>query len=146
MKSILHPRTMLCVAVLLATGCGSSLNTAKVNGKVTVAGQPVADIVVTFMPEGGGRPAMGVTDASGNFSLSTLGNQDGAVPGKHKVAFSKSAPPPASDPSQVAPADYNPKPVELPFNAKYATAETSGITADVEAGKANNLPAWDLEK
>jgi hypothetical protein len=142
MKRNLYAGTMLGLMVVLALGCGSDLDTAKVNGKVTVGGQPVEGITVTFMPAAGGRPAQGITDASGNFSLSTMGNEDGAVPGKHKVTFSKDTSTASSDSSTAA----LPKPVELPFNAKYSSVDTSGITAEVVAGKTNQLEPWNLEK
>jgi hypothetical protein len=127
------------VAFLLGGCSGPNLKTAQVKGRVTVGSQPLPDIQVTFIPEEG-RPAMGITDADGNFSLSTLSANDGAVPGKHQVRFyfastaseaDSSAPPPESE--------------SLPFHAKYASKRTSGITAEVLEGKLNEF-TWDLDK
>jgi hypothetical protein len=112
---------------------------AKVTGNVTVAGQPTADILVTFTPATG-RPATGKTDASGNFTLSTFSANDGAVPGSHKVKFTDARPTP-EQPSDQPPAPIPPP----PFNAKYVSEATSGITAEVEQGKTNEFK-WDLEK
>lgn len=81
------------LSALALAGCGrSDFPTAKVKGRVTYQGQGVANASVTFAPsgEGGlvGKSALGATDASGNFVLSTYQNEDGAVVGKHKVAVS----------------------------------------------------------
>jgi hypothetical protein len=134
---------LACAATLLL-GCGGpSGSMGKATGTVTVAGAPVADIVVNFTPQSG-RPASGITDASGKFTASTHSAGDGAVPGTHKVSFSmKSAQQP---PSSSAPAaDMYKLPPPPPFNAKYNSPETSGITAVIELGKANEFK-WDLEK
>jgi hypothetical protein len=130
-------------AILCATGCGGpDIDTVKVTGKVTVAGQPVKDIIVSLLPDAGGPVSRGITDASGNFTLSTLSSGDGAIPGKYKVSFgvASTGEPPPSDLTTSAATP------SIPFNTKYSSAETSGITADVAAGKANVLPTWDLEK
>jgi hypothetical protein len=134
-------------------GCnGPGVDLADVRGKVTVAGQPMAGITITFTPESG-RPATGVTDASGNFTLSTFSSGDGAVPGKHKVAFAKSATgdltkgPPMTIPDPSAGGKpMPPTGPETPFNSKYTNPDTSGITVDVLAGKTNEVGPWDLEK
>ena len=140
MKGILPAIALFAAATVFAVGCGNSgASTASVKGKVTVAGQPVEGIAVTFTPATG-RPGVGVTDASGNFTLSTLANADGAVPGTHKVSFSKG---PSGDPP---PSDLTgPPPPAQPFNAKYENGATSGITAEVVSGKTNEF-TWDLEK
>jgi len=59
-------------------------------GRVTVQGQPLADIGVNFEPVGGGagRGSFGRTDAAGNYSLRFIDNdQAGALIGKHEVTF-----------------------------------------------------------
>lgn len=140
MKGILRAVVVFATASVLALGCGGTgADTARVKGKVTVAGQPMEGIAVTFTPASG-RPAVGVTDASGNFTLSTLANADGAVPGTHQVSFSKgsSGDSPSSDLT-------GPPPPAQPFNAKYSSGTSSGITAEVVKGKTNEF-TWDLEK
>jgi hypothetical protein len=74
--------------VLLAAGCGGSRRSAPVTGKVTANGQPLAQVVVTFEPVGGGvgQGSSGTTDASGSYTLRFIDNdQTGAVIGKHQV-------------------------------------------------------------
>jgi hypothetical protein len=132
MKYLLQMGAISCLMLIGGVGCGGGpgADTASVTGKVTVAGQPVENITVTLQSEGGGRPAIGITDSSGNFSLATFSKGDGAVPGKHKVSFGMSGTDSAA----------------LPFNKKYLNPATSGIIADVVAGQSNELPVWDLEK
>jgi Carboxypeptidase regulatory-like domain len=75
----------------------------KVTGTVTYQGKPVEGATVVFSPEGKGRPASGRTDSSGRFQLTTLEANDGAMPGKYRVAISKfegassAATPPSAD-------------------------------------------------
>ena len=60
---------------------------APVSGVVLLSGQPVEGAAVLFTPEAGGRPADGVTDKEGKFTLQTFAPGDGALIGKHKVAI-----------------------------------------------------------
>jgi hypothetical protein len=141
MKGVFQFGFVLLSLSVVLTGCGDSgsgVDTARVSGKVTVAGQSTANIIVSFVPEGGGRPASGTTDASGNYTLATYTSGDGAVPGKHKVVFSFAQDPPPSDqPDAALP--------PAPFNAKYLNGDTSGFVEEVKAGEANVFD-FDLEK
>jgi hypothetical protein len=67
-------------------GCSSQGKPVKVKGTVTLDGKALSGATVTFMPaEGGGRPASGLTEDDGSFTLSTLGRGDGAFPGEYKI-------------------------------------------------------------
>ncbi|MGI8978623.1 MAG: hypothetical protein ACR2FY_05325 [Pirellulaceae bacterium] len=89
---------LMAVALWLgATGCGSSnpgptLKVTPVKGKVTMGGEPLADVAVTLTIQG--QPpkdflgAGATTDAQGNFEIST-GYQKGAPAGTYKVTVSK---------------------------------------------------------
>jgi major membrane immunogen (membrane-anchored lipoprotein) len=80
-------------AVVVVVGCGDDSGLGrryKVTGKVTYKGAPVPHGTVTFVPTKPpppeGRAATGqITD--GSFSLSTTGNDDGALPGEYNVAI-----------------------------------------------------------
>lgn len=141
MKCVLRASIVLGAVAILMAGCnGPGVDMAKVTGKVTVAGAPMADVTVTFVPEAGGRPATGITDSGGNFTLATFSQGDGAIPGKHKVAFAvNTSAPPSNLPGDIA------APAAAPFNAKYLNADTSGITKEVKAGEANHFD-FDLDK
>lgn len=80
---------------LSIAGCGGGLEqfpVAKVTGKVLCDGKPVPDVRIVFGPIAGdrkdhqsGKSAFGVADEDGAFELSTYGDLDGAVVGKHRV-------------------------------------------------------------
>lgn len=89
-----HVSFLLLVAVSVI-GCGDGVKrppTFPVTGTVLYNGSPVEDATVSFMGEGASRAGTGVTDAEGNFSLSTYGANDGAVPGAHKITVTKADP------------------------------------------------------
>lgn len=121
----------LLVAGSILAGCGGDrLPVVPVEGKVTYQGKPLEFGAVIFQPAAG-PGASGTIQPDGTFRLSTYGNEDGAVLGTHKVAFScfdsqsPNAPPP--DPSKEPGLG---KPL---IPRKYLSAETSGLTAEVKS-------------
>ncbi|MDB5339490.1 MAG: hypothetical protein JWN70_5109 [Planctomycetaceae bacterium] len=73
--------------VLLGTiaGCGGSdSGLAPVRGRVRLNGEPLADAIVEFQPDGK-SPSVGTTDEDGNFQLQFSKNRWGAVVGSHRV-------------------------------------------------------------
>ncbi len=89
-------RTNAMLLGLIAMGCGADpeqYEITSLSGIVTCEGKPVANAVVNFTPiadanrkEGRpGRPALGRTDESGRFTLTTYENDDGVIIGKHTV-------------------------------------------------------------
>lgn len=76
------------VLLLAGGGCGKYV---AVRGTVTLDGQPLEGVTVTFIPQDGAEsrysPAAS-TEADGSFSLSTI-NKQGALAGKYKVVLSK---------------------------------------------------------
>lgn len=84
-----------CAGFLLAlAGCGDSIKTfpcAKVSGVVLCEGKPVRGAQVYFSPQMTGKtaevgkPGFSWTGEDGRFVLSTYGEGDGAVVGKHVV-------------------------------------------------------------
>ncbi|MFO0880901.1 MAG: carboxypeptidase-like regulatory domain-containing protein [Gemmataceae bacterium] len=79
------PLVVLGVAVTL-TGCGGGLKS--VTGSVSLDGKPVTSATVVFTTADGKSSASGMTDSSGNFSLSTNG-KPGAPVGEYKVTVVK---------------------------------------------------------
>jgi len=112
-----------------------------VEGTVTLDGAAVADADVCFTPKGAeGIPAVGKTDASGSYRLTSAQAGEfgkGAVAGEYDVRVVK-----LLDPDYVPPSTptigvrggpmANPK-HQLP--EKYADVKTSGLTATVKKGK-----------
>jgi hypothetical protein len=104
-------------------GCGtngaSTPDLIPVRGKVTYKGQPVTKGTIRFEPDGYGRMATGQLQADGTFELTTLKAGDGVVAGEHRVSidgFDKAL---AKDRALK----------------KYASPNTSKLTADVSAEK-----------
>ena len=76
----------------LASGCSRGRQyppTHSVSGVVTVEGQPVADAIVSFLPDNGQNPANGSTDASGRYELTSFTRGDGAMEGSFRVTIVK---------------------------------------------------------
>jgi hypothetical protein len=117
----------LCtLALVLAAGCGPGADEkVPVRGTVYFHDQPLAGgtIVFTPDPERGGRGplALGEVGKDGTYSLWTEG-RPGAVVGCHRVtiAAGKSDPPPDS-----------------PLPRHYSDPEHSGLSREVQSGKAN---------
>ncbi|MCA8984713.1 MAG: carboxypeptidase-like regulatory domain-containing protein [Planctomycetaceae bacterium] len=124
-----------CIGLLLVLpGCGGTSlpATVSVSGIVTFNGEPLADATVVFYPAEG-KPATGKTGPDGVYKLTTFQADDGALPGKHKVAISKSSAAPESN----SPEDMAKIKREIPD--KYSNADTSGLTADVQVGQTADI-------
>jgi hypothetical protein len=128
-------------------GGGDHPATVPVTGTVTYNGTPVDDATVTFSPSADGHPAIGKTDARGEFSLMTQWGTAGAVPGSYKVTVSKTEVQ-ATEATEVeveaAPIDEGElfESVErLP--EKYKSVDSTDLTAEVKAEGGNTF-AFDL--
>lgn len=126
------------VLILFATGCGGS-KLLPVEGKVTVASQPVKGGTVTYHPdkEGGNTqayPALptATTDDTGKYTLAT-GGKPGAPPGKYKVTVTSVAPADAKDPYA--------KPKHL-IDQTNSIPETTTLKVEVKDGA--SAGAYDL--
>ena len=90
------PARAVGLAVLaVAAGCGGKHTPVPVSGVVTLDGKTVEGATVYFYAAGDdkeGRPAYGTTDKDGVFRLSTMGNEDGALPRHYKVVVTKYVP------------------------------------------------------
>jgi hypothetical protein len=80
----------LCLA---ASGCGGKMKFVPVSGRVTMGGQPLANVRVQFQPVEGENPgpcSVGDTDSDGRFTLKVSSQQwsgNGAVVGRHRVSI-----------------------------------------------------------
>jgi len=84
-------------ACLLAlAGCSTGYET--LTGTVTVDGNPAAaGVMVQFVPEGNTRPAEGIVDSTGRFTVTSVGKA-GVMPGAYKICLinsTESVPKPA---------------------------------------------------
>jgi hypothetical protein len=117
------------VAITVTAGCGKApkLPTVPVTGNVTYKGRPVADAQISFMPADplSGKPATGVTDAQGRFTLQThVGGStfaNGALTGEYNVTIKQGLP----------------TRKEVPY---ISVAEWSKLPPEERARKGNGMP------
>lgn len=150
----------LLLVCLPAAGCGSSdrPETVPVAGQVLVGGKSIEGATVTFRPtEKTGRPAFGMTDAEGNFVLSTFDDGDGAIPGEYNITIEKvkpkqemkaiKTPAPPQPGEKVDYSDYmkamsGTVPAADPTGdvpPKYSDEETSGLRRNVDPAGDNQF-------
>jgi hypothetical protein len=139
-------RRLWVLGVALAvSGCGSD-NVVPVSGRVTLDGQPAANVRVTFQPLGSaenpnpGPGSYAVTDADGRYQLTLVGTKRlGAVVGKHRVSIKSSngpndefpdAPP---KPAKVVAKEYN-KESTLEFDVRPGGTTTADFAVTSEKG------------
>lgn len=87
----------LGLACMVGLGCGGSgdkwtagqPDTVDASGVVTLDGEPVEGATVVFGPVDGKYPANAITASDGSFSAAAFTSKPGAVPGKYKVALTK---------------------------------------------------------
>jgi hypothetical protein len=121
---------LLLICVGLLCGCGSGDGLAPVQGRVLLDGKPVEGAAVMFEPDAGGVPATGVTDAGGEFSLTTSGQGAGATIGKNSVSVSKQV---VAQPNRkIEESEIVEMRSETPV--KYASPRTSGLSIEVKRG------------
>ena len=100
--------------------------TVPVTGVITLDGQPVANARIMLLPKMGGRPAVGMSDASGQYILTRDADLDGVAPGQYTVVITGT---PDSAAASVLP-------------KKYTDPRTSGLV--VEVGRSENRLHFDL--
>lgn len=122
---------------LLTLGCADSNlpPMGRVEGVVSLDGQPLPNAIVTLQSDDGQRGARGTSDENGEYRLGTFKVGDGAIAGTHKIAVNPKSPPPASFVFNPK-GNHNYKP---PFPVRYWSANTSGLTTTVEARTTNEL-------
>lgn len=146
-------KVMLLICSLLICvqlGCGKSgLNgTIPTTGKITYKSQPIEGATVVFSPIGEGRSASGLTDAQGNFKLTTLMANDGALEGKYKVYVMKTTTDGKTNmtPDEARATLKSAKPTVLKreegLPVKYKT-DAGGLSAEVTSSGKNDFP-FDL--
>ena len=140
----------LVVVLAGCSGPGSvGPKTVPASGKVTYKNQPVEGAVVSFLGDASTKPAMGMTDSSGEFFLTTGSKPgDGAVPGTYRVTVTKiigsakpatKGPTSMEDAAKAAQAPAPTKPLSM-LPEKYNAVESSGLQFTVKAGAKNEFP------
>ena len=135
----MHRHRLVTFVALVLAGCTSSNNpkTYPTTGKVTYRGQPVTSGMILLTPVDTGHAATGNLDKDGSFRLTTFQKDDGAVPGSYQVAIQVFPAEGAGLPG----AEFGGKAPPIP--PKYASAASSGITAEIKAS--DNHLEWELK-
>jgi hypothetical protein len=82
---ILVAAMVTCVSTVGLTGCGNGLK--KLSGTVAVDGKPaMPGVRVEFVPLGNTRPADGIVDATGRFTVASVGAV-GVMPGDYRICL-----------------------------------------------------------
>jgi hypothetical protein len=123
---------------MLTVGCGGSA--VPVSGRVTLDGEPMADLVVNFQPavKGTDKSALAPgsfasTDSEGRYRLRTL-DGDGAIPGEHVVTLVYRDPKQLSAEAGQSRRDVNPKaPPQMSFKLP-SKAHDGSLRFNVPAG------------
>jgi hypothetical protein len=155
-------RTILgcCVAMALCvfSGCGpSGPELAPATGVVKYKGAPLEGASVSFWAEKAANAASGVTDAEGKFTLTTNG-EPGAPLGKGQISISKKTggqikmtaeemktKMQSKGPSFMTDMYKEAKDeVKSLIPERYANYSSSGLTAEVKKGAANDLGTFEL--
>lgn len=121
---------LACLVVLASVGCGGM--PSSISGQVSIDGEPVEAVgdirgqVVFQSSEEGAAPASGVLDESGRYVAKT-GDKRGLSPGEYKVVVNvvRTIPPRSEGAMPWA---------ERLTPARYTSANTSGLTVNVERG------------
>jgi len=158
---------VVLIMLVSLVGCkrgGEDIGAVPVSGLVLLDNQPVAGATVSFSPDPeskGALAAVGTTDASGRFTLTTKSPGDGAVPGSYGVVITKTAAAAAKAPADPRGQGRELTPEETKamldamtaatakkatdvlggseIPAKYGARETSGFTATVTQGGNNDF-------
>jgi hypothetical protein len=129
-------------------GDGNQRPTAPVAVTVNYKGKPVEGATVQFVTVDDPTPAVGMTDASGNCSLTTYEANDGAIIGSNLVMITKTEVD-KKNVRPVAPEDLDlvgagPPPIlKNLIPAKYAMPGSSGLKEEVQSGQ--NTFTFDLK-
>lgn len=141
--------TIAAIASLLIAGCGGggpddAPELYGVTGTIKYNGQPVPGAKVMFLGDGSAPPAVGVTNSSGEFVLSSLAGT-GAAAGKHAVVVVKNSESATSQPAltmeEAAEAAQNPPSESTETSlipSKYGSAATSDLSFEVSSTGANH--------
>lgn len=126
-------RLVLGLLLCSLCGCGQGDGLVRVNGKVTVDGNPVPLAVITFRPAGGvGTTYVGETDMTGDYKVYASESSQGILPGYY-FAEVLSAKLTANELTEEQMKVYN----YVPIPKKHAGKEANPVTIPPEGGTIN---------
>ena len=125
----------LAFALVCSVGCSRGPELSQASGTVSYEGKPVPSGSITFYPSKG-RPASGIIQADGTFTLSSYKRGDGLPIGKYKVcvtAYKQIDAPANLDEIKVA------KPAEHLVPKVYSSPLSSPIELEVTESGENHF-------
>jgi hypothetical protein len=137
-------KVFLLATLAAAPGCQRErpMNFAPVEGTVTLAGKPLANVIVVFWGDAESSAntplSSGATDAAGHYRLHTDQGDDGAVVGRHRVCileggiFRNGHAPNGERHTRLNPKDSS-TPSQVPLS--YAYKDQTALHADVRPGE-----------
>jgi hypothetical protein len=138
---------LLTACFLSGSGCSGGDKVVAVTGKVTHNGNPVAGMIVSFVPQAATESGVstGTTDENGQYQLTVFKTgQRGAVVGAHKIWVSIPRKPPAGvekdkkkDSPRTLDAAMPPDTAEI--LRKYGKLETTPLTVEVKGDQPLDL-------
>lgn len=149
-----HLAACVVTSLVFIGGCGgdgSRPSTEPVSGSVKFKGAALAGATVTLVPAtkpSQGEPfktttprtAIAKTDASGEFKLTSVKQNDGAVPGDYKISVTKiEEPPPVTPSADIAAPPPKVVPIKSLIPERYNNPESSKLTATVKKGGPNRI-------
>ena len=139
---LLKVSLLATLAVVLGCQRERPMNLAPVEGTVTMAGKPLANVIVVFWgdPENSAHTPLssGFTDAAGHYRLHTDQGDDGAIVGRHRVCileggiFRNGHAPNGERHTRPNPKDSS-TPSQVPLT--YAYKDLTTLQADVRPGE-----------
>jgi hypothetical protein len=128
-------RVPVVLALGLLAGCSGRVYLGQVEGTVRAGGQPLDNVLITFVPAKDGEHAairsMAVTDAEGRYRLKTEQQLDGALVGPHKVIIEDLAIYQAKRSPDGTVTDIPPE----RFGPRYSDPLRSPLSHDVQPGQ-----------
>lgn len=137
--------SFVAMLIVLAGGCGQRVPLVPVTGVVVVGTVPVEGAEVTFLNDAPGQPpASATTDGAGRFRMKTYWPSkkqevDGASPGTYRVVVSKVSWPQLGTSTSRDLKSLNPPAATNVLPERYRNANTSGLSAEVRQGEANDF-------
>lgn len=127
---------------LLLVGCNSEptgeiVETVPASGVLSFNGVPLEYYQVSFFPDSN-RPAVGITDTEGKFTLGTNGENDGAVVGTHRVAVTYVGKP-SDNPDEGIMEFSAPPPPKHKVPGKYNAPDSSGLLLEIPSNGSAEL-------
>jgi hypothetical protein len=116
---------LLMLMTLAATGCGKS-DWGYMSGKVLLNGQPIGPGMISLeRVDGQGAGAMGLVDTDGNYTITSARKKEGAAVGEYRVTINPN----------LKDFGFEQGANRAPIPARYANADTSGLSVNVERGR-----------